>query len=484
MNNNKTVFFVIGVLLVILGAFMLIPFIVQFIYGEINGAFLSSASVTAFIGVLLILTNLEENRKLNLQQAFLLTTLSWLSIAIFGCIPFLLSNLDLSLVDSFFESMSGITTTGSTIISNLDNAPKDILIWRAILQWLGGIGVIVMAITILPLLNVGGMQLFKSDQSSDTTEKILPKTREITLVVSIIYLVLTFACAITYWFVGMNMFDSIAHSMTTIATGGFSTYSDSIGHFHNPKIEITSIIFIILGSLPFIAYLKFIKGDKKIFFKDAQIKGLIYILIISVFLMFLYLIVNNSNEYTFLENLRISTFNVVSVLSGTGYVTSDFSSWGKFPLIFFLFLMFIGGCAGSTTCGIKIFRFQILGHFVVNQIKKLVYPHGVFSIKYNNEKISNTFIYSIITFIFLYFFIFFILAALLSINGLDFITAISGSASAISNVGPGLGEIIGPDGNFSDLPDFSKLSLSFGMLLGRLELFAVLVLFFPSFWKN
>ena len=482
MNNNKTVFFAIGVLLIILGAFMLIPFFVQFIYDEKNSIFLPSASVTAFIGILLVLTNLEDDRKLNLQQAFLLTTLSWLSIAIFGCLPFLLSNLNLSVVDAFFESMSGITTTGSTIITNLENTPKSILIWRAILQWLGGIGVIVMAITILPLLNIGGMQLFRME-SSDTTEKILPRTREVTLIISIIYLSLTFICGIAYWLVGMNIFDSIAHSMTTIATGGFSTYSESIGYFQNPKIEIISIIFIVLGSIPFIAYLKFVKGDKIIFFKDVQIKGLIYILIISVLLMFLYLMISNK-QYHFLENLRISTFNVVSVLSGTGYVTADFSSWGKFPLVFFLFLMFVGGCAGSTTCGIKIFRFQILGRFILSQIKKLVYPNGVFSIKYNNEKISNSFIYSIITFIFLYFFIFFILAVLLSLNGLDFITAISGSASAISNVGPGLGDIIGPSGNFSDLPNFSKLSLSFGMLLGRLELFAVLVLFFPSFWKN
>ena len=482
MNNYKTVFFATGVLLIILGAFMLIPFSIQFIYNEKSSAFLSAASITAFVGILLVLTNHEENRKLNLQQAFLLTALSWLSIAIFGCLPFLLSNLNLSFVDAFFESMSGITTTGSTIIINLENTPKSVLIWRAILQWLGGIGVIVMAITILPLLNIGGMQLFRM-KSSDSTEKILPKTREVTLIISIIYLFLTFVCGACYWLFGMNTFDSIAHSMTTIATGGFSTYSGSIGYFQNPKIEIISIIFIVSGSVPFLAYLKFIKGDRKIFLKDAQIKGLIYILIISIFLMFLYLLVNNS-EYNFLENLRISTFNVVSVLSGTGYVTSDFSTWGKFPLIFFLFLMFIGGCAGSTTCGIKIFRFQILGRFILNQIKKLVYPHGVFSMKYNDEKISNTFIYSIITFIFIYFFIFFILAALLSLNGLDFITAISGAASAISNVGPGLGEIIGPNGNFSDLPNFSKLSLSFGMLLGRLELFAVLVLFFPSFWKN
>ena len=482
MNNNKTVFFSIGVLLIILSIFMLIPFFVQFIYEEKNSSFLSSAAVTGFIGVLLVLTNLEENKKLNLQQAFFLTTLSWLSIAVFGCIPFLLSNINLSFIDAFFESMSGITTTGSTIITDLDKTSKGILIWRAILQWLGGIGIIVMAITILPLLNIGGMQLFRME-GSDTTEKILPRTREVTLIISSIYLVLTFVCGIAYWLCGMNTFDSVAHAMTTIATGGFSTYSSSIGYFKNPQIEIIAIIFIILGSIPFIAYMKFIKGDKKIFFTDVQIKGLIYIFLISILIMFLYLLVNNS-EYSFGENLRISTFNVVSILSGTGYVTTDFSQWGKFPLIFFLFLMFVGGCAGSTTCGIKIFRFQVLGLFILNQIKKLVYPRGVFSMKYNNEKISNTFIYSIITFIFLYFFIFFILAALLSLDGLDFISAISASATAISNVGPGLGNMIGPDGNFSHLNNFSKLCLSFGMLLGRLELFAVLVLFFPSFWKN
>ena len=223
---------------------MLIPFFVQFIYEEKSNTFLLSASVTAFIGILLMLTNLEVNRKLNLQQVFVLTTLSWIGIAIFGCLPFLLSDLNLSFIDAFFESMSGITTTGSTIITNLDNTSKSILIWRAILQWLGGIGVIVMAITILPLLNVGGMQLFRRE-SSDTTEKILPRTREITLIIAVIYLGLTLACGISYWTVGMNTFDSIAHAMTTIATGGFSTYSKSIGHFHNPKIEIISIIFII-----------------------------------------------------------------------------------------------------------------------------------------------------------------------------------------------------------------------------------------------
>ena len=482
MSNYKTVFFTLGILQIILGLSMMIPLIIQFIFKEVDSGFISGGIVSIIFGILFFLSNMDHDKKLSLHQAFLLTSLSWISVAVFGSLPFIFSSIELSFTDALFESMSGITTTGSTILTNIDDAPKSILIWRSILQWLGGIGVIVMAITILPLLNIGGMQLFRME-SSDTTEKILPKTREITLIISIVYLVLTIVCAGAYWFFGMNVFDSIAHSMTTIATGGFSTYSNSIGYFKNPKIEIISIIFIILGSIPFIAYLKFIKGEKKIFINDLQIRGLIYILIISALLMFLYLMINNK-EVSFFENLRISTFNVVSILSGTGYVTDDFSSWGKFPLIFFLFLMFVGGCAGSTTCGIKIFRFQILSYFILNQIKKLVYPNGIFPMKYNNEKISNTFIYSIMAFIFLYFFIFFILSALLSLNGLDFVTAVSGSASAISNVGPGLGDIIGPDGNFSNLPDFSKLSLSLGMLLGRLELFAVLVLFFPSFWKN
>ena len=241
MNNYRTVFFAIGVLLLILGAFMLIPFFVQIFYKENDTTFISSAFITSFIGILLILTNSEDEKKLNLQQAFLLTTLSWLSIAIFGSLPFILSDLNLSFVDSFFESMSGITTTGSTIITNLDTTAKSILIWRALLQWLGGIGIIVMAITILPLLNIGGMQLFRME-SSDSAEKILPRTREVTLLISGIYLILTVICGFSYWLFGMNIFDSIAHAMTTIATGGFSTYNESIGFFENSKIEIVSII--------------------------------------------------------------------------------------------------------------------------------------------------------------------------------------------------------------------------------------------------
>ena len=349
------------------------------------------------------------------------------------------------------------------------------------MQWLGGIGIIVMATTVLPLLKVGGMQLFQLDTSG--TEKILPKTFEISLLIITIYITLTFACALVYWFQGMNIFDSIAHSFTTLATGGFSTHNESIGYFNNPGIEFTATIFIILGSIPFIAYLKFIKGNKKIFLQDVQVKGFLYLLIISIFIMFVYLFLNN-NETSFVDNLRISSFNVISILSGTGYVTDDFGLWGEFPLIFFLFLMFIGGCAGSTTCGIKIFRLQILFLFLKNQVKKLIYPNSIFLVSYNNQKIEDAFINSVIVFIFSYLFIFLTVAILLSITGLDFLSAISGAATSISNVGPGLGEMIGPNGNFSQVSDISKWILSFAMLLGRLEIFAVLVLFLPSFWRS
>jgi len=454
----------------------------QVVYNENSHSFISSSFVTIFIGILCILANLEKDLKLNLRQTFLFSTLAWVTVAIFGSLPFVLSSQTFSFSDAFFESMSGITTTGATIISDLDNSPKSILLWRAIMQWLGGIGIVVMAITILPLLKVGGMQLFKME-GPDSTEKILPRTIEVAAIIISTYIILTLFCGFFYWIFGMTVFDSICHAMTTIATGGFSTHNDSIGFFKNSNIEIVASLFIILGSIPFISYLKFSQGNKKIFFQDVQIKGLIYLLAFSILVMFLYLLFINYESNLF-EKIRISSFNVISILSGTGYVTDDFGLWGKFSLIFFLLLMFIGGCAGSTACGIKIFRLQMLLIFLKNYVKKLIYPNSVIITKYNNQKISDDFIRSVIIFIFSFLFIFLIIAMLLSISGLDFVTSISGAASSISNVGPGLGEIIGPDGNYKSLPDLSKWILAAGMLLGRLELFAVLVLFFPSFWRN
>jgi len=481
MSNYKTVFFTLGILQIILGISMIFPIIIQIIFGELNSSFISASLITIIFGTLFLLSNLDQDKKLNLQHAFLLTALSWISVAIFGSLPFIFSDLNLSITDSFFESMSGITTTGSTIITDLNSTPKAILLWRAILQWLGGIGIIVMAITLMPIMNVGGMQLLKIS-STDGSEKILPKTKEISIRLIIIYITLTFLCALFYKIFGMKFFDSLTHSMTTIATGGFSNYNDSIGHFNNFKIEMTSMIFIILGSIPFIAYIKYLSGTKNIFITDTQIKSFIKIIFFSILILFLYLVIFNKS---FSEiSLRSISFNVISILTGTGYVTQNFDSWGNFPLIYFLILMFIGGCAGSTTCGIKIFRVQILYLFIKNQLKKIIYPRGIFIIKYDNNNVNEKFMASIISFIYLYIVIFFVIAALLSLSGLDFTTSISGAATSISNVGPGLGELIGPNGNFSQLPDFSKWVLSFGMILGRLELFAILVLFLPSFWQR
>ena len=479
MSNYKTVFFTLGILQIILGIFMLIPVIVQFLYNEFDSSFVGASIVTIIFGSLFFLSNLDHDKKLNLQQAFLLTALSWLSIAIFGSLPFVFSSTQFSFTNAFFESMSGITTTGSTIISNLEIIPKGILFWRAILQWLGGIGIIVMAITLMPIMNVGGMQLFKIS-SNDSSEKILPKSKEIALRLIYIYSILTALCAISYKALGMNFFDSLTHSMTTIATGGFSNYNESIGFFDNAYIEISAMVFIILGSLPFIAYIKFLSGNKKIFFSDIQIKTFFKIIILSIIILTIYLIINYSGQLS----LRSIFFNVISILTGTGYVNAQYDDWGSFPIILFLGLMFIGGCAGSTTCGIKIFRIQILYSFITNHLKKIIYPKGVFLLKYDRNTVDDKFIASIISFIYMYLVIFFIITALLSLTGLDFITAISGAATSISNVGPGLGSIIGPNGNFSTLPDLSKWILTLGMILGRLELFAILVLFLPSFWRN
>ena len=481
MSNYKTVFFTLGVLQIILGISMIIPIFTQIIYSEIDPSFISASIISIIFGILFLLSNLNHDKKLNLHQAFLLTALSWVSIAIFGSLPFIFSSLDLTITDAFFESMSGITTTGSTILSNLEQTPKAILLWRAILQWLGGIGIIVMAITLMPIMNVGGMKLFKIS-SNDSSEKILPKSKEIALRLVLIYSSLTLLCAISYKIFGMNFFDSFTHSMTTIATGGFSNYNDSIGYFDSTTIELTAMIFIILGSVPFIAYIKFLNGNTKIFFSDSQIKSFIKIIIFSIIILFLYLLIINRN-LSHISLIDVS-FNVISVLTGTGYVTREFDNWGSFSLIFFLILMFIGGCAGSTACGIKIFRIQILYLFLFNQLKKIIYPRGIFIIKYDNSNVDDKFMASIISFIYLYIIIFFLIAALLSLSGLDFITAISGAATSISNVGPGLGSMIGPNGNFSQLPDISKWILSLGMILGRLELFAILVLFLPSFWRN
>ena len=369
MSNYKTVFFILGVLQIILGIFMIIPIIIQNVYGEFDSSFVIASIITLVFGILFVISNLDYDKKINLHQAFLLTSLSWITIAIFGALPLFFSKLNLSFTDSFFESMSGITTTGSTIITNLEGTPKSILLWRALLQWLGGIGIIVMAITLMPIMNVGGMLLFKV-LNTDSTNEILPSSKEISIKLIFIYVALTLFCGFSYKIFGMNIFDSLTHSMTTIATGGFSNYNDSIGYFDNAKIESAAIFFIILGSIPFIAYIKFISGNKKIFLSDSQIKTFIKLIVLSIVILYCYLLIKNNNFS--ISHIRSVSFNVVSILTGTGYVTQGFDKWGSFPLFYFLILMFIGGCAGSTTCGVKIFFGEILVTFRILLMSSII----------------------------------------------------------------------------------------------------------------
>ncbi|MBM86209.1 MAG: potassium transporter TrkH [Rhodospirillaceae bacterium] len=444
--------------------------------------FAGSAAVSLFVGVGLMLTTRSGmHTTLNLRQAFLLTTMSWLAVAIVGALPFAFSELGLSISDAFFESMSGITTTGSTVITGLDNAPPGILLWRALLQWLGGVGIIVMALAVLPMLSVGGMQLFQTE-AFDTPDKVLPRAAQLADGIFAIYLLLTSVCALGLWLSGLTGFDAIAHAMTTIATGGYSTKDGSIGHFSNPMAEWIIIGGMIVGSLPFVYYLRVVRGELFPMFQDSQVKWFLAIAAVSVISVVLWAwsVLDFSAEIS----VRHGAFNVISVMTGTGYATANFSAWGGFPVMLFLCLMFIGGCAGSTTGGIKIFRFQVLYATAKAQVGRLLMPHGVFIPYYNRKPIPENVSDAVMGFFFLYILCFGILAALLAALGLDFVTAISGAATAISNVGPGLGDVIGPYGNFKSVPESAKWLLSFGMLLGRLELFTVLVMFSPAFWTR
>ena len=443
--------------------------------------FALAAAFTLLIGVMLMLTARSRARNLNQRQAFILTALSWTIIPAFGALPFTFSELELSYTDAFFEAMSGITTTGSTVLTGLDFAPPGILIWRALLQWLGGIGIIAMAIAILPMLQVGGMQLFRME-SSDSSDKVLPRAAQLITYIGFIYLGMTMMCALSYWLAGMRGFDAVAHAMTTIATGGFSTSDQSIGHFASASVDTIAVVFMLLGSLPFVLYLRALRGNPGSLWRDSQVHWFLAIVLVAVSAMAFHLSLNNG--FGLREAFRLASFNVVSIITGTGYATTDFGLWGTFGLTLLFFMMFVGGCAGSTTCGIKVFRFQVLYATAVTQIRRLLEPHGVFISYYNGKPIPYSVGDSVMSFFFLYALCFAVIAIGLGMIGLDFLTAMSGAATAISNVGPGLGDVIGPAGTFASLPDSAKWLLSLGMLLGRLELFTILVMLAPAFWRR
>ena len=461
---------------------MCLPAIFDLIIGNPNWqVFLLAAALTLFIGIMLVLMTRDNVRKISIRQAFVLTTVVWVVIPSFAALPLAFADLQLSYTDAFFEAMSGLTTTGSTVMLGLDSTPPGILLWRALLQWLGGIGIIAMAIVILPLLQVGGMQLFRME-SSDTSDKVMPRTTQIVTYISVLYVALTALCAVLYWAGGMSGFDAITHAMTTIATGGFSTHDASVGYFNSPAIDATATMFMLIGGMPFVLYLQALRGAPLRLIRDSQVRWFLATVVIAVLSMWFYL--EGDLEGQVFKNFFRVAFNVVSVITGTGYSTEDYSAWGPFAVSVLFFLMFVGGCAGSTTCGIKIFRFQVLYATAKNQMYRLLQPHGVFIPYYNRRPIPETVTESVMGFFFLYALAFAVIAMGLGLLGLDFLTAASGAATAISNVGPGLGPRIGPAGTFATLPDAAKWLLSFGMLLGRLELFTVLVLLLPSFWRK
>ena len=481
MLDFKPILFITGVLMLPLAVAMCLPAVADAAANNPDWqVFLTAAVFTLFVGGTLALSSRGAIRTITPRQGFVLTTMLWIIIPAFAALPFAFADMDLSYTDAFFESMSGLTTTGSTVIRSLDVAPPGVLIWRALLQWLGGIGVIAMAIAILPLLRIGGMQLFRME-SSDRSEKAMPRTTQLVAYISFIYLGVSLICALAYWMAGMSGFDAVAHAMTTIATGGYSTYDGSIAHFRSATIEYIGVVFMLVGSLPFVLYLRALRGNTRSLLRDDQVRLFLLIVIVSIIAVAYYRYKMGVEIDT---ALREASFNVVSIITGTGYATADYGAWGSFGLMIFFFLMFVGGCAGSTTCGVKIFRFQVLYATAVTQIRRLLEPHGVYLAYYNRKPIPEEVSASVMAFFFLYVLSYAVIAIALGLIGVDFLTAASGAATAISNVGPGLGPTIGPSGTFATLPDGAKWILSAGMLLGRLELFTVLVLLLPSFWRD
>ena len=481
MMDFRPIGYVIGLMVAVLGATMLIPFVVDLYDGQGHWrAFLQSAVITLLCGGLIALASSNGVKEgLTIQQTFLLTTGVWLALPVFGSLPFVLGATEASFTDAFFEAMSGLTTTGSTIVTGLEDQPRGLLIWRALLQWLGGIGIIVVAMVFLPELRVGGMQIFRSE-GFDTMGKILPRATEISSRISVVYVSLTVLCALAYLAAGMNGFDAISHAMTTIATGGFANYDASIGAF-GPAVEYVAVVFMLLAALPFVRFVQLLAGSAQPLFQDSQIRvffmtAITLVLIVSVWQW--------TRSDAIEEPFRKVLFNVVSILTGTGYASADYMGWGPFPVALFFFIGLIGGCAGSTAGSIKLFRYQLLFATISSQIKRIHSPHGVFSPRYQGRSVGDDVMGSVMSF-FAYFIVTLgLLAVALSLTGLDFVTSMSGASAALANIGPGLGDIIGPAGNYAGLNPVAKWVLIAGMLIGRLEILAVFVIFTAKFWRS
>lgn len=480
--NFRLIFFSIGLILAILCASMTVPALIDLHDGNLGNArvFFACSIGGVFIGILIAISNSNYNHAINARDGFLLTTLCWLVASFAASLPFHFSDLQLNYVDSFFESVSGFTTTGSTVIAGLDSKSRGILLWRSLLVWIGGMGVIGLAIVFLPFLKIGGMQLFQAE-SSDKSEKFLPRSGEIIKGIFFAYCVISIMCATTYHSLGMSWFDAINHAMTTLGTGGFST-RDSSFILYSPAIQWAATIFMTLSGMPLIMFFRFGVQHKLSVFKDSQLYSYLGIIIVPSLIISAWLLTHSTLSPG--DALRHSFFNVSSIITTTGYASADYLQWGTFPIMLLLLLTYLGGCSGSTAGGIKTMRLEILARHGISEIKKLFFPHGVFITTYNKKPLDLSIVNSVMVFSFIYVVTNVFVTLILCLMGLDFETALSGAATALANVGPGIGPIIGPVGNFVPLSNPATFVLAIGMLLGRLELLTVLVLFHPSFWRR
>lgn len=485
MNQSaRTVLFVLGVLLSALSAAMLAPAIVDLQDdAEAAHAFFGSALIGMAVGGIMAFMGRGTDNSLNARSAIILTGGSWAMLSTAAAVPLMLAGLELSWTDALFETTSGITTTGATVLTGLQDMPAGVLLWRSILQWIGGVGIIVTAMAIWPLLGIGGMQLFRLE-SSDTSEKVLPRAGQIAGAVSLVYLALTFACFLSYLAADMAPFDAVNHAMTTVATGGFSTHDRSIGAFAEGGADLVALVFMILAALPFMLYVRAAGGRPDLLIIDPQSRAFLAVAFIAFAALTTWLLVNGPETGSALPAWRLAAVNGVSVLTGTGYASADFWLWGGGAAAIFFVLMFIGGCAGSTTCSVKIFRYQIAASAMNAYIAQYARPHAVKPIRYRGKLVPDDTVRSVLGFFFLFFGTFAVSASLLAIIGLDTVTAVSGAATTLANVGPGLGDMIGPAGTFKDLPDPAKWIMTANMLIGRLEIMTVLVMLAPGFWRR
>lgn len=482
MFDVRPVLQIVGLLLCLLAGTMLVPAAVDALARDPEWlVFVSSSGATLLVGLALWLGMRTDVRPLSIRQAYLAASLGWIAPCIFAGLPFAFGPANLSWADAFFEATSGITTTGSTVLAGLDRLPPGLLLWRGLLQWLGGIGIIVMAVAVLPVLNIGGMQMFRIEVVSGN-DRATPRAARIGTTIVGVYVLLTVLLAFALWGAGMGRFDAIVHAMSTIATGGFSTNDTSLAFFDSATIDLIVFIGMIVGGMPFLLFFHVATGNWRRALGDEQLRWYLGILGLGAVAVTLWLI--NSRGFEPLTALRHGAFTVASVMTGTGLVTLDYSDWTGMPVAILFLLTFVGGCAGSTAAGIKVFRFQFLFANALVQVRQLLRPHAVMVPTFNAKPIPKEVLTSVMGFLFVYALAFATLAMALALLGLDFMTALSGAASAISNVGPGLGDTIGPGGTFAPLPDAAKLLLAAGMLFGRLELFTLLVLFVPSFWKQ